>query len=63
LHTSIVNALAFTMIHTQLLTVPPYVCAFGVSIITSFLADKYKQRGLVAIAMNLLASAGYIIFL
>jgi len=60
---SIVSALGYSPNHTQLLTVPPYVCAFFVSIFTSYLSDRYQQRALTAAGLNLLASAGYIIFL
>jgi Na+/glutamate symporter len=43
--------------------VPPYVCSFVVSIACSYLCDKYKQRGMMAVGASLLASVGYAVFL
>jgi hypothetical protein len=43
--------------------VPPYACSFVVSIVCSYLCDKYKKRGVMAIGSSLLAAAGYAIFL
>ncbi|KAI0345948.1 MFS general substrate transporter [Trametopsis cervina] len=60
---TIVGALGFNPTQTQLLTVPPYACSFVVSILGSYLSDRYKQRGTMAIASSLLAAAGYAIFL
>ncbi|EIM91401.1 MFS general substrate transporter [Stereum hirsutum FP-91666 SS1] len=60
---TIVNALGFSPTHSQLLTVPPYACSFFISILCSYLSDKYRQRGLMAVFVSLVASAGYAIFL
>jgi hypothetical protein len=43
--------------------VPPYACSFVFSIISSYVCDKYKNRGLMATFCALLAAAGYAIFL
>jgi hypothetical protein len=43
--------------------VPPYACSFVVSIVCSYLCDKYRKRGVMAIGSSLLAAAGYAIFL
>ncbi|KAL3496574.1 major facilitator superfamily domain-containing protein [Aspergillus germanicus] len=55
---SIVQALGYGTIKTQLLTVPPYACAFVVTLIVAFAADHYKQRGISAILTSLLALTG-----
>ncbi|KAI0084421.1 major facilitator superfamily domain-containing protein [Irpex rosettiformis] len=60
---TIVNALGYGTTHTQLLTVPPYACSFVLSIVCSYLCDKYKQRGAMAVGTSLLAAVGYAIFL
>ncbi len=43
--------------------VPPYACSFVISIVCSYLCDKYKQRGPMAIGTSLLAAVGYALFL
>ncbi|KAI0686889.1 MFS general substrate transporter [Cytidiella melzeri] len=60
---TIVGALKFNETQTQLLTVPPYVCSFVISILCSYLCDKYKQRGIMVVGASLVASVGYAIFL
>ncbi|KAI0687813.1 MFS general substrate transporter [Cytidiella melzeri] len=60
---TIVGALGFNATQTQLLTVPPYACSFVISIVCSYLCDKYKHRGAMAIGTSLLAAVGYAIFL
>ncbi|KAI0769506.1 MFS general substrate transporter [Irpex lacteus] len=60
---TIVNALGYGATHTQLLTVPPYACSFVISIVCSYLCDKYKQRGPMATGTSLLAAVGYALFL
>ncbi|KZT42392.1 MFS general substrate transporter [Sistotremastrum suecicum HHB10207 ss-3] len=60
---SIVSALGQSANRSQLLTVPPYACAFVVSLIFAYLSDKYRQRGLVLITVSMIAIAGYGLFL
>ena len=43
--------------------VPPYACSFVISIVCSYLCDKYKQRGAMAIGTSILSAIGYAIFL
>ncbi|KAK9447748.1 major facilitator superfamily domain-containing protein [Limtongia smithiae] len=43
---TIVSGLDYTGLQAQLFTVPPYACAYVVSVITSFTADRYNQRAL-----------------
>ncbi|KAI0084412.1 MFS general substrate transporter [Irpex rosettiformis] len=60
---TIVGALGYSSTRTQLMTVPPYACSFVISIVCSYLCDKYKQRGLMAVGTSLLSAIGYAIFL
>ncbi|KAI0305353.1 MFS general substrate transporter [Multifurca ochricompacta] len=60
---TIVSALGHSPNRTQLLTVPPYACSFVFSIVSAYLCDKYKNRGVMATFCALLAAAGYAIFL
>lgn len=43
--------------------VPPFACSFVLSVISSYLSDKYKQRGLTAVLISLIAIPGYSLFL
>ncbi|GJN91222.1 hypothetical protein Rhopal_004240-T1 [Rhodotorula paludigena] len=58
----IVSTFGYTPVQTQLLTVPPFVCAFLITMINAVLSDRYGQRGLCTILMSFLALAGYIMF-
>lgn len=55
---TIVQAMGYSNTKTQLLTVPPYVSAFGVTMITAYVADRYRQRGACAFATTLLSLVG-----
>ena len=60
---SIVQSLgSYSRTHVQLLTVPPFVAAFIVTMISSYLADYYRHRGIAALATTLLALIGIIMF-
>ncbi|KAM0749079.1 MFS general substrate transporter [Meredithblackwellia eburnea MCA 4105] len=50
-------------VHTQLLTVPPFVCAFLVTLLTAYWSDKHGRRGASVIGTSLLAMVGYCVFL
>lgn len=60
---SIVSTLGFDQTRTQLLSVPPFACAFFVTMLLAYIADRYKQRGLTAIVGNCIALIGFSIFL
>ena len=60
---SIVASLELDRTHTQLLTVPPFACAFVVTMISAYIADRKRQRGLTAICTSCLAIIGFSIFL
>ncbi|GAA5836663.1 hypothetical protein JCM11251_002690 [Rhodosporidiobolus azoricus] len=59
---TIVGTFGYTTVQTQLLTVPPFVLAFIVTLINAWFSDRYGRRGLCAILMSFLALAGYIMF-
>lgn len=55
---SIVEALGYSSTTTQLMTVPPYACGLVVTMIVAFIADRYQQRGLCALATSVIALIG-----
>ncbi|RMJ22804.1 transporter [Aspergillus sp. HF37] len=55
---SIVQALGYSSTTTQLMTVPPYACGFVLTMITAYVADRYQQRGLCALATSAVALVG-----
>lgn len=59
---SIVNSLGYSTVRAQLFTVPPYACAFVVSMTLAFVSDRWRARGLVSIASAIIALAGYAMF-
>ncbi|GAA5890544.1 hypothetical protein JCM8208_004908 [Rhodotorula glutinis] len=59
---TIVSAFGYSTIKTQLLTVPPFVCAFLLTMVNAVISDRYGRRGLCAILMSVLALVGYIMF-
>ncbi|KAI5919658.1 major facilitator superfamily transporter [Camillea tinctor] len=58
---SILQNMGFTAIHAQGLSAPPYFLSFIVCIVTTWIADKTQQRGLMIIALSLIGGVGYII--
>ncbi|KAK4057227.1 hypothetical protein OIO90_001722 [Microbotryomycetes sp. JL221] len=60
---SIVQTFRWSTTRTQLMTVPPYVAAFCVTMLNARLADKYGYRGACVIAMSLVSIVGYAIFI
>jgi sugar phosphate permease len=59
---SIVQGMGYDPTMTQLLSVPPFAIAFVVTLVAAFVADKFKIRGLTAIATTLLALTGFALF-
>lgn len=53
--------MGFTSIEAQGLSAPPYFLAFLLVILTTYIADRTQQRGLVIIAMSLIGAIGYIL--
>ncbi|KAF7760022.1 hypothetical protein Agabi119p4_11717 [Agaricus bisporus var. burnettii] len=60
---SIVNSLGFSPVKSQLLAAGPFVCAFFVALLSSYISDKFNCR-LIPIALNgILAAIGFTIYL
>lgn len=59
---SIVQGMGYGSTMTQLLTVPPFAIAFVATLISAFVADRFKARGLASIATTLLSLIGFAIF-
>ncbi|RAL60385.1 hypothetical protein DID88_000161 [Monilinia fructigena] len=51
---------AFQKLNAQGLSAPPYFLAFLVVILTTWLADKYSQRGYTILVLSLIGATGYI---
>ncbi|KAI1472231.1 putative MFS transporter [Daldinia caldariorum] len=58
---SILQNMGFTAINAQGLSAPPYFLSFMVCILTTWIADKTRQRGLMIIGLSLVAGIGYIL--
>ncbi|KAF2188159.1 MFS transporter [Zopfia rhizophila CBS 207.26] len=56
---TITAGLGFKDLDAQLFTVPPYAAAYICMLFTSWLADKYNARGLVAGTSALVGAVGY----
>lgn len=53
--------MGFTAITAQGLSAPPYFLAFLLVILTTYIADRTQQRGLVMIVTSLIGATGYIV--
>jgi sugar phosphate permease len=60
---TIIAALGYSAIHTQLLTIPCYACGAIVYCISAYYSDKVGQRGIFAIVACLVSCTGYAILL
>lgn len=58
---SIVQAMGYGPTQTQLLSVPPYACAFVLTMAAAWYADKYGRRGLTALTTLTLAFVGCVL--
>ncbi|KAL5334232.1 major facilitator superfamily domain-containing protein [Aspergillus crustosus] len=58
---TILEDMGFESIHAQGLTAPPFFVSFIFSITTTWLADRYQQRGLTIIFFSLVGSVGYVL--
>ncbi|KAG6868027.1 hypothetical protein C0993_008227 [Termitomyces sp. T159_Od127] len=59
---SILSGLGYTNVDAQLYSVPPFAAAFVVSIVVSYLSDRYGARGIVSIFSGILATIGFAMF-
>lgn len=56
---TIIKNMGYTANQAQLMTVPPYVVACFFTISASWVADRYKQRGVFMMGFQLVAIAGF----
>jgi len=56
---TIIKNMGYTANNAQLMSVPPYVCACFFTIGASWLADRYRQRGVFLLGFQLVAIAGF----
>lgn len=58
---TILKEMGYSSINAQGLSAPPYFVAFLFALITTFVADRTQQRGLMLIATSLVGGIGYIV--
>jgi dipeptide/tripeptide permease len=58
---TILTQMGFSAIDAQGLSAPPYFISFITVIITTYVADKYAQRGLVITVLSTIGAVGYIL--
>lgn len=58
---TILKDMGYSSIDAQGLSAPPYFMAFLFAMITTFIADRTQQRGLVLIITSLVGGIGYIV--
>ena len=60
---SIIQSLGYSPIHTQLLSVPPWACAFALAMISATFSDLLRKRFLFIIPTIAISLTGFIILL
>ncbi|KAJ3930020.1 MAG: major facilitator superfamily domain-containing protein [Lentinula lateritia] len=60
---SIIQSLGYTAANAQLMSVPPFAVACVVSVIASFISDRYRCRGIVSIVSVIFCAIGFAMFL
>lgn len=60
---AIIQGLGHSSIQSQLLSVPPYACAFVLSMTVAFVSDYIQHRFLFTIAAMAISVSGFIILL
>jgi hypothetical protein len=58
---TILTDMGFTSISAQGLTAPPYFLSFVFCILSTYIADKTRQRGLVIIFLSIVGGIGYVV--
>ncbi|KAK9234432.1 major facilitator superfamily domain-containing protein [Lipomyces kononenkoae] len=58
---TIITQMGFTSIHAQGLSAPPYFLSFLLCIVTTWIADRTRQRGLVIITLSCIGGTGYLL--
>ncbi|KXJ89705.1 major facilitator superfamily domain-containing protein [Microdochium bolleyi] len=57
----IIHNMGFSSVDAQGLTAPPYLLGFILCLITTYIADRTGQRGLMITAVSLLGGTGYVV--
>jgi cyanate permease len=58
---TILKDMGYTSVNAQGLSAPPYFSAFLCALLTTWSADRTRQRGLVLMATSIVGGSGYII--
>ncbi|KAL6232914.1 hypothetical protein BDW75DRAFT_232414 [Aspergillus navahoensis] len=58
---TILEDMGFESINAQGLTAPPFFVSFILSILTTWLADRFQQRGLTIVFFSLVGAVGYVL--
>lgn len=58
---TILNDMGFTSVNAQGLTAPPYFLAFLATLLTTWIADRLQQRGLIVILFSIIGAVGYLL--
>lgn len=53
--------MGFSSINSQGLTAPPYFISFFVTVTTTWLADRFQQRGLMVVFLSIVGAIGYVL--
>lgn len=56
---TIIKGMGYTANNAQLMSVPPYVCACFFTVTASWLADRYKKRGVFLLGFQVVAIVGF----
>jgi hypothetical protein len=60
---TIISALGFSDVVTQLLTVPPNICGFVTVLVACWASDRFKMRGIFMLCGLAIAVVGYIMLI
>lgn len=58
---TILKDMGFSSIHAQGLTAPPFFLSFLVTIFSTYIADKYQQRGITIFVLSVTGGIGYVL--
>lgn len=53
--------MGFSSINAQGLTAPPFFLSFLVTIFSTYIADKYQQRGITIFILSVVGGIGYVL--
>lgn len=58
---TILKDMGFSSINAQGLTAPPFFLSFLVTIFSTYVADKYQQRGITIFILSVIGGIGYVL--